>query len=53
LRLRSLLAFGVGSCSASKAGRERYEQNPAAKRASRRLDECGRRLERFSNQPTR
>ena len=34
--------------------RERYEQLPAtAKRASRRLDEHGRRLERFSNQPTR
>jgi uncharacterized sodium:solute symporter family permease YidK len=31
-----------------------YEQNlAAAKRASRRLDEHGRRLERFSNQPTR
>jgi len=31
-----------------------YEQNPAAaKRTSRRLDEHGRRLERFSNQPTR
>jgi hypothetical protein len=37
----------------SKAGRERYEQNPAAKRASIRLDEYGRRLEGFSNQSTR
>src|SRR5215218_8638398 len=49
LRLRSLLAFGVGYVLGSKAGRERYEQNLAgAKRASTRLDEYGRRLERFS-----
>ena len=54
MRLRSLLAFGVGYVLGSKAGRERYEQNLAgAKRGSRRLDECCRRLERFSNQPTR
>ena len=49
MRLRSLLAFGVGYVLGSKAGRERYEQNLAgAKRASTRLDEYGRRLERFS-----
>jgi hypothetical protein len=54
VRLRSLLVFGVGYVPGSKAGRERYEQLQAtAKRASRRLDEHGRRLERFSNQPTR
>jgi hypothetical protein len=54
LRLRSLLAFGVGYVLGSKAGRERYEQNLAgAKRTSRRLDEYGRKLEQFSNQPTR
>jgi hypothetical protein len=54
LRLRSLLAFGVGYVLGSRAGRERYEQLlAAAKRASRRLDKYGRRLERFSNQPTR
>ena len=56
MRLRSLLVFGVGYVPGSKAGRERYEQLPTtAKRASRsrRLDEHGRRLERFSNQPTR
>ena len=54
MRLRSLLAFGVGYVLGSKAGREHHEQNLAgAKRASRRLDEYARRLERFSNQPTR
>ena len=37
----------------SEKGVSVYEQNlVAAKRASRRLDEHGRRLERFSNQPT-
>jgi hypothetical protein len=54
VRLRSLLAFGIGYVLGSKAGRERYEQNlAAAKRASIRLDEYGRDLEQFSNQPTR
>jgi hypothetical protein len=54
LRLRSLLAFGVGYVLGSRAGRERYEQLlAAAKRASARLDEYGPKLEQFSNQPTR
>ena len=54
MRLRSLLAFGVGYVLGSKAGRERYEQLLAtAKRASTRLDEYGRKPEQFSNQPTR
>src|SRR4029450_1622816 len=44
----------LGSSSATRQGVSVYEQNPAAaKRASRRLDEYGRRLERLSNQPTR
>jgi len=55
LRLRSLLAFGVvGYVLGSRAGRERYEQLlAAAKRASTRLDEYGRKLEQFSNQRPR
>jgi len=54
LRLRSLLAFGVGYVLGSRAGRERYEQLlAAAKRASARLDEYGPKLEQFSNQPKR
>jgi len=54
LRLRSLLAFGVGYVLGSRAGRERYEQLlAAAKRASTRLDEYGPKLEQFSNQPKR
>jgi hypothetical protein len=54
LRLRSLLAFGVGYVLGSRAGRERYEQLlAAAKRASARLDEYGPKLEQFSHQPTR
>jgi hypothetical protein len=54
LRLRSLLAFGVGYVLGSRAGRERYEQLlAAAKRASARLDEYGPKLEQFTNQPPR
>ena len=54
MRLRSLLAFGVGYVLGSRAGRERYEQLlAAAKRASARLDEYGQKLEQFSNQPPR
>lgn len=54
MRLRSLLAFGVGYVLGSRAGRERYEQLlAAAKRASARLDEYGPTLEQFSNQPKR
>ena len=49
-----LLVFGVGYVPGSKEGRERYEQLQAtAKRASTRLDEYGRKLEQFSNQPPR
>ena len=54
MRLRSLLVFGVGYVLGSRAGRERYEQLlAAAKRASTRLDEYGRKLEQFSNQRPR
>jgi hypothetical protein len=54
VRLRSLLVFGVGYVLGSRAGRERYEQLlAAAKRASTRLDEYGKKLEQFSNQPRR
>jgi hypothetical protein len=54
VRLRSLLVFGVGYVLGTRAGRERYEQLlAAAKRASTRLDEYGRKLEQFSNQPPR
>jgi hypothetical protein len=54
LRLRSLLALGLGSSSAARQGVSVYEQRlAAAKRASARLDEYGPKLERFSNQPTR
>jgi hypothetical protein len=53
VRLRSLLVFGVGYVLGSRAGRERYEQLLAAKRASARLDEYGPKLERFSDQPKR
>jgi hypothetical protein len=55
-RLRVPQPADVGSrvILAARQGVSVYEQNlVAAKRASRRLDEHGRRLERFSNQPTR
>jgi hypothetical protein len=47
VRLRSVVAFGVGYVLGSRAGRERYEQIlEAARRASDRLD-------RYANRPTR
>ena len=47
MRLRSVVAFGVGYVLGSKAGRERYEQIlEAARRASDRL-------EQYANRPAR
>jgi len=52
VRPRTLLAFGIGYMLGTKAGRERYEKIlAAARRTSARLDQVGRRLERYSNPP--
>ena len=46
MRVRTVLAFGIGYLLGTKAGRERYRQIlAAAKRTSLRLDEAGRQLE--------
>ena len=54
MRVRTVVAFGIGYVLGTKAGRERYGQIlAAAKRASLRLDEAGRRLEQYADPGTR